>query len=71
MKVWCPLTDEVIDDTKRGEDDSADPTAIGGGRIVIHKDNEEVTTVRLVRSVRLSSVSRRTALARREARLGP
>ena len=37
IKIWDPLTDEVIYDNKRGESDDAEPTVIGGGSIVIHK----------------------------------
>ena len=36
IKIWDPTTDEVIYDNKRGEDDDAEPTIIGGGSIVIH-----------------------------------
>jgi len=38
MKIWNPLNDEIIYDNKRGEDDEAEPTIIGGGSIVIHKN---------------------------------
>ena len=38
IKIWDPVTDDVIYDNKRGEDDEAEPTVIGGGSIVIHKD---------------------------------
>jgi len=38
IRIWDPLTDEVIYDNKRGQDDDAEPTTIGGGSIVIHKN---------------------------------
>ena len=37
IKIWNPLTEDVIYDNKRGENDEAEPTTIGGGSIVIHK----------------------------------
>jgi hypothetical protein len=37
IKIWNPLTEDVIYDNKRGESDEAEPTTIGGGSIVIHK----------------------------------
>jgi len=37
IKIWNPLSDDVIYDNKRGESDEAEPTTIGGGSIVIHK----------------------------------
>ena len=37
IKIWDPVTDDVIYDNKRGESDEAEPTTIGGGSIVIHK----------------------------------
>ena len=38
IKIWDPETDEVIYDNKRGQGDDAEPTIIGGGSIVIHKN---------------------------------
>ncbi len=38
IKIWDPVTDDVIYDNKRGEGDEAEPTVIGGGSIVIHKN---------------------------------
>jgi hypothetical protein len=32
------LAEEVVYDNERGEDDDAEPTVIGGGSIVIHKN---------------------------------
>jgi len=37
IKIWNPETDDIIYDNKRGENDDAEPTVIGGGSIVIHK----------------------------------
>jgi len=37
IKIWNPISDDVIYDNKRGEGDDAEPTTIGGGSIVIHK----------------------------------
>ena len=37
-RTGAELTDDVIYDNKRGEDDDAEPTVLGGGSIVIHKD---------------------------------
>jgi len=37
IKIWNPISDDVIYDNKRGESDDAEPTVIGGGSIVIHK----------------------------------
>ena len=37
IKIWNPLSNDVIYDNKRGESDEAEPTTIGGGSIVIHK----------------------------------
>jgi hypothetical protein len=40
IKIWDEITEPelVIYDNKRGEDDDAEPTIIGGGSIVIHKN---------------------------------
>ena len=36
IKIWDEETGHVIYDNKRGQDDDADPTLIGGGSIQIH-----------------------------------
>jgi hypothetical protein len=36
IKIWDEATGHVIYDNKRGQDDDADPTLIGGGSIIIH-----------------------------------
>lgn len=37
IKIWNPVTADVLYDNKRGEGDDAEPTTIGGGSIAIHK----------------------------------
>jgi len=37
IKIWDSFTDTVVYDNKRGENDDAEPTTLGGGSIVIHK----------------------------------
>jgi parallel beta-helix repeat protein len=37
IKIWNPYTEFVYYDNMRGYDDEAEPPAIGGGKIVIHK----------------------------------
>ena len=40
IKIWDVVSEEIVYDNKRGEtDDSDEATAIGGGSIVIHKQN--------------------------------